>query len=556
MFNEYPGILKTLQDREYTLGFNRLSYHVYVLNPWLDRKPGMTLDGIGLLFQRDQTWWKPGRAWVDYAQRCQALLQFGKPVIDLAVFTGEEIPRRSILPDRLVPLLPGIFGEKRVEEEKIRLTNAGNPTVEMPQGVNHSANMFYTEKWINSLRGYAYDSFNPDVLHLAKVKNGRIVLPGGSVYHTLIVPGKHPMQPNPERMSLQTAEKLLQLVKDGATVMIGRIPEYTLGLSDFEKEDVAMQKITGDKLVFETSDQTIWEVGKGKIIRLPYKDDTFEKIGLARDFVALDGSGSYAQNIGYIHRQDESIDIYFISNQLDQPRTITVSLRVTGKQPELWNPVSGEITDALNWEIKAGRTSLPILLDASESVFIVLRKPVNETILQNGNNWMNFSGKTDITPPWSVRFDPESRGPEKPVIFNELTDWSKHTDERIRFYSGTAVYTNNFHWKKKSNDKTRIFLELEKLANIAEIKINGISCGIIWTKPYRIEITDALKNGKNTIEIAVTNTWANRIIGDEDFSEPSSKDPYRTWTNARYRLKNKILTESGLTGTIRLVTGH
>jgi len=75
----------------------------------------MTLDGIGLFFQRDQTWWKQGKAWVDYARRCQTLLQFGHPVVDVAVFTGEELPTRAILPDRLVPSLPGIFGKERVE---------------------------------------------------------------------------------------------------------------------------------------------------------------------------------------------------------------------------------------------------------------------------------------------------------------------------------------------------------------------------------------------------------------------------------------------------------
>ncbi len=92
-------MLKALGDRNYALGINKLVYHVSMENPWIDRKPGMTLNGIGLYFQRDQTWWKPGAAWVEYAQRCQALLQAGKPGgSDVAVFTGEDIPRRSILP--------------------------------------------------------------------------------------------------------------------------------------------------------------------------------------------------------------------------------------------------------------------------------------------------------------------------------------------------------------------------------------------------------------------------------------------------------------------------
>jgi hypothetical protein len=83
-------MLKALLDRNYALGINRLFYHVYVHNPWLDRKPGMTLDGIGLFFQRDQTWWDKGaKAFSEYATRCQSLLQYGHPVTDIAVFTGE-----------------------------------------------------------------------------------------------------------------------------------------------------------------------------------------------------------------------------------------------------------------------------------------------------------------------------------------------------------------------------------------------------------------------------------------------------------------------------------
>ncbi len=114
-WNETPAMLKTLLDRNYALGINKLVFHVYVHNPYMDKKPGMTLDGIGLFFQRDNTWFKNGgKGLVDYITRCQTLLQYGVPVTDIAVFTGEEIPRRAILPDRLVPSLPGIYGEDRV----------------------------------------------------------------------------------------------------------------------------------------------------------------------------------------------------------------------------------------------------------------------------------------------------------------------------------------------------------------------------------------------------------------------------------------------------------
>ncbi len=90
-------MLKALGDRNFALGMNKMVIHVFVHNPWMDRRPGMTLDGVGLYYQRDQTWFKPGHAWIQYSTRCHALLQLGDPVADIAVFTGEELPRRSFV---------------------------------------------------------------------------------------------------------------------------------------------------------------------------------------------------------------------------------------------------------------------------------------------------------------------------------------------------------------------------------------------------------------------------------------------------------------------------
>ncbi|MBS1503838.1 MAG: DNA-binding protein, partial [Bacteroidetes bacterium] len=220
-WDEYPGMLKTLADRNFALGINRFVFHVDVLNPWLDRKPGMTLNGVGSFFQRDQTWWKSGEAWVKYVQRCQAMLQMGHPVTDIAVFTGEETPRRAILPDRLVNTLPGIFGAERVKSEVERLANKNEPMRVVPKGVTSSANMADPEKWVNSLRGYAYDSMNLDaLLRLATVRNGRIVLQGGAGYGVLVIPGARPMSPDSNLMSPQVLKKLQQLVDDGATIIM------------------------------------------------------------------------------------------------------------------------------------------------------------------------------------------------------------------------------------------------------------------------------------------------------------------------------------------------
>lgn len=102
--------------------------------------------------------------------------------------------------ERLVPSLPGIFGAERVESERIRLANEGQPLRVRPVGVTHSANMADPEKWVNPLRGYAYDSFNKDaLLRLAKAENGRMTLPGGASYKVLVLPLPRPMNPGPRR---------------------------------------------------------------------------------------------------------------------------------------------------------------------------------------------------------------------------------------------------------------------------------------------------------------------------------------------------------------------
>lgn len=496
-WNEHPGMLKTLQDRNYALGVNKLVYHVFTHNPWTDRKPGMTLDGVGLYFQRDQTWWKAGKAWVKYAQRCQALLQTGDPVTDIAVFTGEELPRRALLPDRLVAALPGIFGAERVQSEAVRLANEGEPLRSKPDGVTHSANMAHPEDWVNPLRGYKYDSFNPDALfRLATVKNGRIVLPGGASYQLLLVPGTE--------LSPLAKKRLQQLVRDGATLLL------------------------------DTLQTTIRQQGKGRVIHIPYTAASFASIGIARDMETT------AKDIAWAHRRSADADIYFISNQQERPREISLSLRIKDKVPQYWDPVTGNIRNA-KWTIENGRTVLSCVLPANGSIFIVFRKDAGkatETSPQRVLDALNGN--------WTVHFDTSYGGPLQPVTFSSLQDWAQQEDSAVRYYSGTAIYRQTFQW----HGTERAWLNLGKAANIATVKINGTDCGTAWTPPFRLEITKALKQGTNELEIEVTNTWMNRLIGDHRLPEYQR----RTYTTAPWRLEGKLPVESGLLGPVEIET--
>jgi hypothetical protein len=551
MWDEYPGMLKTLQDRNYALGINRLVYHVFMHNPSLDKKPGMTLDGIGLFFQRDQTWWKQGKAWVDYARRCQFLLQIGKPVTDIAVFTGEEIPRRAILPDRLVTTLPGIFGKATVNKEKKRLLNLGEPVTESPPGVFHSANIINSGDWVNPLNGYAYDSYNRDaLLHFSKVNNGNIELKGGAKYKLLVIPGDRKMSPNAAWMSVEVARKLKEMVEDGATLLVSNKPQNSIGLHNPKTADEEINEIVDSIWNHKEESKkfgfTSWKVGKGRVVQTPFEANSFEGLGVERDFTATDVSGKPATGIAWTHRAAPGLDIYFISNQQDKEREVNLSLRVEGREPELWNAVTGETMTAKTWQFKKGRTLLPVQLAENGSVFIVMKKSTNQQSAENGKNWMETKSVQKIEGVWTVRFDAKLGGPKSPVIFNTLMDWSKQADSSIRYYSGTASYTNTFFWDTSKIKNKPIYLNLGKVANIGEVMINGVNCGIAWTDPFRVDITKAVHQGENQLTIEVVNTWRNRLIGDHQLPE----DKRITHTNAPYRLSGRPLLEDGLLGPV------
>ena len=555
-WDEHPAMLKALQDRNYALGVNRLVYHVFVHNPWLDRRPGMTLSGIGLFFQRDQTWWKPGRAWVDYARRCQALLQLGRPVVDVAVFTGEETPRRAILPNRLINDLPGLFGPQAVAAEQKRLANVGLPMREQPEKVSASANMETADMLVDPLHGYQYDSFNKDaLLRLAKVENGRIVLPGGASYGLLVVPGALKMSPDSSAMSPEVAKKLQELVDAGATVLLNRQPNRAPGLRGFPDADKEVQRLTAslnraDNLQASAVTIAAGEaaVSVGHVLRGPYQAATFDALGIARDLTASTPTGQRANGLTWTHRAAPQLDIYFISNQLDSARTIDLSLRVAGRQPELWDAVTGETRPATDWKTENGRTILPLHLDRNGSMFVVFRQPTAQQSAHTGPNWLEVKPVQTLSGAWQVRFDEQAGGPAQPVSFPQLTDWSKNADAAISHYSGTAEYRQTFKWKPAKGPQQRIYLDLGQLANLAEVQLNGQPCGIAWTAPYRLDVTDALQKGDNQLRILVTNTWANRLIGDHAL--PTAQR--RTWTTAPSPAVGKPLLPAGLLGPVTL----
>jgi hypothetical protein len=179
-----------------------------------------------------------------------------------------------------------------------------------------------------------------------------------------------------------------------------------------------------------------------------------------------------------------------------------------------------------------------------------------------------------IRGPWDVSFPAQTGTPEN-VKLDQLISWSNHRDPGVNYFSGTATYRNTFRVPPEVLAAGRAaYLDFGKVAVIAQARLNGEDLGILWKTPFRVQATPALRAGENLLEVQVTNLWVNRVIGDEQLPEDSTRTPeglltsWPPWllegkpspvgrhTFATYRVwkSDSPLQESGLLGPVKLYT--
>jgi hypothetical protein len=228
---------------------------------------------------------------------------------------------------------------------------------------------------------------------------------------------------------------------------------------------------------------------------------------------------------------------------------VRVTFRVTGRAPELWNAVTGERRLAAAYTAQDGRTTVPLEFEPCGSWFVVFRAPAATRPATAPSNAAAFVPLTELTGAWKVSFDPRWGGPGA-VEFPALVSWPTRPEAGIKHYSGTAIYRKTFDLPAAANPRARLFLDLGQVRELAEVKLNGRSLGIVWAPPFRVDLTDAMKAKGNLLEIEVVNFWPNRVIGDAAL--PVEKR--LTQTNILELKANTPLTESGLLGPVRLGT--
>ncbi len=485
-FSRYPAKLKQRGDKYFTEGINSTLLHVYIHQPYEDKNPGMNAS-FSTEFNRKNTWFYDMDMFIQYLKRCNYMLQQGTYVADAAYFIGEDTPKMIGTCD---PPLP---------------------------------------------KGYSFDYINAEVLMTRiTVKDGYLELPDGLRYKVLVLPKQETMRP-------ELLKKISQLVNDGA-VVLGPKPSCSPSYQNYPKADTEVQQLAAS-LWGEVDGNNIKhaQVGKGMIASGMEMQELFNLLSVIPDFKTTG-----EDPVLFIHRTRKDGDIYFLSNQSQESITINPEFRINSKKPELWNPVTGTVRKLNAFTLSDGKVSVPLKLAPLESAFIVFRSSSKDS--PGGNITDNYPEKEDkqeIATPWTVTFNSEMRGPQHPVIMDSLYDWTQGTNDSIKFYSGTAIYKNHIQLNNLSGDKN-YYLDLGKLTSIAKVKVNGNYAGGAWTAPWCVDISDYIREGSNTIEIAVVNNWMNRLIGDSKLPE----EQRQTWCAFNEFNENNELQPSGLMGPV------
>ena len=242
-----------------------------------------------------------------------------------------------------------------------------------------------------------------------------------------------------------------------------------------------------------------------------------------------------------------------MANRLSRDEQVECTFRVSGKQPELWDPINGRIRPAVSWSQVGDRTTIPLDLTPCGSIFVVFRHHASPaTAASAGRNSPRLSRLHEIPGPWNVHFETRWGGPAS-AEFPELISWTKRPEDGIKFYSGTATYAQTFDLPESlapTANEAPIWLDLGDVRQLAEVRLNGKNLGVLWSFPFRAEVTGILRATDNELEVDVVNFWPNRVIGDQSLP---AEDRF-TRTNIRKLTAETPLVESGLLGPVTLQT--
>jgi hypothetical protein len=529
----FPGNMKNQSDWALAHGINRFVYHTFAHKPLGEEyRPGMTMGRYGVHWDRGQTWWPMVEAYHKYISRSSHMMQQGQAIADILYLTPE-----------------------------------GAPMVFTPP-----ADALEENEMISDKKGYGFDGCSPLMLmDWATVENGKIVFPGATSYEIMVLP-------NFETMTPELLERIIALVEKGAKI-IGTPPLKSPGLVNYPNCDIQVKELA-EKFwgsMQNPTEKNERKYGKGTIYwggklsnlsnneLYPSYKNTIE---ILAELNIPDDFKSDNNTIRFGHRKNEESDIYFVANRTENFQNIDCIFRAIG-EPELWLGTTGETRKIRNYTVENGLTTIPMEFFPYESFFVTFSgKSGKSSTDKNKSNFPVFTEFKTVEGSWDVSFNPKFGGPET-IKFDKLQDWTAHEMRGIKYYSGIATYKKTIEIGKLKSGK--YYIDFGVVNDIARVKLNGLDMGVIWCAPWQIDISSALKEGANELEIEVANRWINRLLGDRQEPDANVKTVKfenglmggQEFSTGRYTFTTKQAMEafrfteplsSGLLGPVKIIT--
>lgn len=482
--------IKVAVDAIFVDGMNQIVNHGFSYNPQEENWPFFASSHIC----NRNTWWKFYKNIGDYIQRVSHFMQKGKTAAQVCIY----LPQSDIWAENpLCDLHMCMQLRERFEDDAI-------------DGIAKA--------------GYWFDYINDEAL-------GRFNEYG---YKVLILM-------ETERIPVETAQNIKKFTEAGGIVICAEhLPVRSCGLLNAEVNDAQVAQIMKELLV------------SGKLLLTANKREALVaqlRQAFVPDLTITEG----AQDIGYIHKQTEEADIYFLSNMSKNDYTTTLRFK------NLTAPTL--VVDPLTLKKKS------ILAQADHQVTIHMEPQQSLLIFFGGEpqqieRELETSGQKDISDNWS--FSVKEKQFEKTMP--KLQNWQEIPE--LTYYCGDGVYEKQIEMTAGELENKEIWLQLEQVSVCARVYVNGQCAGDMIKYPYEIEIGQLLHAGTNTLRVEVTNLLINHSLDPEfkvDLYEEQISEGWPYFTsivnrNRDRRLGNwrekKMIQElfpSGLCGEAKLV---
>lgn len=503
-------------EQVFLSGINHVFYHGTTYSPADLAFPGW-LFYASINVTPQNSLWPHLKGLNEYITRCQSILQAGQPDNDILAYW---------------PVYDS-------------WTNAKG--LDMPFGIHQIDNWlcptdFYQN--VSSLHsmGYDMDYTSDKMLSEATVTNGYIkVAPQGAAYKVLAVS-------KTKYMPVATLKSIIRLANEGGVVVMQQFPEDVPGLSNLDANRNELKSVIASVKV-SPKENGISEaiIGKGKIIICKDLEKALIYANVKREVLVDKG-------LKYIRRNDGNSKYYYIVNHTENMVEGAVELNATGESALLMDPQTG-VTGLAEVAKSANGTNVNLQIAPGEAMIV----KISGDKLLNQEKWVYRTDTQNalvINGNWKLHFT--NGGPVVPADKNMkvLTPWTDFTDDvATQSFSGSGSYSTEFTFKP--NKKQNYVLELDKLYESAAVKINGQDAGIIWSVPYKLDITKFLKKGKNTIEIEVCNLMANHIRYMDSNKIEWRKYHEINFVNLKYEAfdaSNWQVQPSGLGGEARIIS--